>query len=144
MAERVLAATALTRGRVTGEVFRSEVPISFWGGVGADGVVVDAHHPLRGRSLAGRVLVMVSGRGSSSSSSVLAELLRTGDGPRAIVLARPDPIIALGAIVADELYAVATPVVVVSDADLVLVTGIVTVTSNPDAGTASITRLTSS
>jgi predicted aconitase with swiveling domain len=139
MGELVLAGRPLTRGRKTGEVLRSEVPLSFWGGVGADGVVVDAHHPLRGRSLAGRVLVMVSGRGSSSSSSVLAELLRTGKGPVAIVLARPDPIIALGAIVADELYSIATPVVVVPEADLALVTGSVTVTSDPDAGTATIT-----
>jgi predicted aconitase with swiveling domain len=139
MGELVLAGRPLTRGRKTGEVLRSEVPLSFWGGVGADGVVVDAHHPLRGRSLAGRVLVMVSGRGSSSSSSVLAELLRTGKGPVAIVLARPDPIIALGAIVADELYSIATPVVVVPVADLALVTGSVTVTSDPDAGTATIT-----
>jgi predicted aconitase with swiveling domain len=139
MGELVLAGRPLTRGRKRGEVLRSEVPLSFWGGVGADGVVVDAHHPLRGRSLAGRVLVMVSGRGSSSSSSVLAELLRTGKGPVAIVLARPDPIIALGAIVADELYSIATPVVVVPEADLALVTGSVTVTSDPDAGTATIT-----
>jgi predicted aconitase with swiveling domain len=139
MGELVLAGRPLTRGRKTGEVLRSEVPLSFWGGVGADGVVVDAHHPLRGRSLAGRVLVMVSGRGSSSSSSVLAELLRTGKGPVAIVLARPDPIIAVGAIVADELYSIATPVVVVPEADLALVTGSVTVTSDPDAGTATIT-----
>ncbi|KRE41345.1 aconitase X swivel domain-containing protein [Knoellia sp. Soil729] len=144
MGELVLAATALTRGRVTGEVLRSAVPISFWGGVGTDGVVVDAHHPLRGRSLSGRVLAMVSGRGSSSSSSVIAELLRTGQGPCAIVLAHPDPIIALGAIVADELYAIATPVVVVPEADLVLLTGTVTVTSNPDAGTATVTRVSSS
>jgi predicted aconitase with swiveling domain len=70
---------------------------------------------------------------------VLAELLRTGKGPVAIVLARPDPIIALGAIVADELYSIATPVVVVPEADLALVTGSVTVTSDPDAGTATIT-----
>ncbi|MEO6018666.1 MAG: DUF126 domain-containing protein [Knoellia sp.] len=142
MGEPVLTATPLTRGRVTGEVLRAEVPLSFWGGVGADGVVVDAHHPLFGRSLVGKVVVMVSGRGSSSSSSVLAELLRTGRGPSAIVLARTDPIIALGAIVADELYGLATPVVVVSEADLTLVTGSVTVTSDPDAGTATITFVT--
>ena len=144
MGEPGLVATPLTRGRTTGEVLRAEVPLSFWGGVGADGVVVDAHHPLRGRSLAGQVLVMVSGRGSSSSSSVLAELLRTGKGPVGIVLARADPIIALGAIVADELYSLATPVVVVPEADLALVTGSVAVTSDPDAGTATITLLTSS
>ena len=62
--------------------------------------------------MTGRVLVMPSGRGSSSSSSVLAEAIRAGTGPVAIVLAEPDPIVALGAIVARELYGVAVPVVV--------------------------------
>jgi len=33
---------------------------------------------------------MPSGRGSSSSSSVLAETIRSGTGPVAIVLAEPD------------------------------------------------------
>jgi predicted aconitase with swiveling domain len=59
---------------------------------------------------------MPSGRGSSSSSSVLAETIRADTGPVAIVLAEPDRIIALGALVAAELYGRATPVVVVEEA----------------------------
>ncbi|HXF73619.1 MAG TPA: aconitase subunit 2, partial [Actinomycetota bacterium] len=35
-----------------------------------------------------------------------------GTAPAAIVLAEPDPLVALGAIVADELYGTAPPVVV--------------------------------
>jgi predicted aconitase with swiveling domain len=44
---------------------------------------------------------------------VLAEQIRAHTAPAAIVLARPDTIIALGALVAQELYGLATPVVVV-------------------------------
>lgn len=55
---------------------------------------------------------MPSGRGSSSSSSVLAEGIRAGTAPMAIVLLEPDPILALGAIVARELYGRTIPVVV--------------------------------
>jgi predicted aconitase with swiveling domain len=62
--------------------------------------------------VAGRVLVMPAGRGSSSSSSVLAEAIRAGTAPVAIVLREPDPIVALGAIVARELYASTVPIVV--------------------------------
>jgi len=62
----------------------------------------------------GTILVLRCGRGSSSSSSVLAECLRNGVGPAAIVLAEPDPILALGALVASELYATEIPVVVLS------------------------------
>jgi predicted aconitase with swiveling domain len=55
---------------------------------------------------------MPSGRGSSSSSSVLAEAIRCGTGPAGIVLAEPDPILVVGALVAARLYGLACPVVV--------------------------------
>ena len=55
---------------------------------------------------------MPGGRGSSSSSSVLAELIRRGAGPAAIVLGERDPIIALGAMVAEALYGRTVPVLV--------------------------------
>jgi predicted aconitase with swiveling domain len=44
---------------------------------------------------------------------VLAEQIRAHIAPAAIILARPDTIIALGALVAHELYGLATPVIVV-------------------------------
>jgi predicted aconitase with swiveling domain len=78
----------------------------------ATGDIVDVHHPQYGANVAGRVLVMPSGRGSSSSSSVLAETIRAGTAPAAIVLFEPDAILALGAIVASELYGRTIPVVV--------------------------------
>jgi uncharacterized protein len=89
------------------------IPLSFWGGVSAaSGEIIDHTHPDLGKSLKGRVLVMPSGRGSSSSSSVLAETIRAGVGPKAIILARPDPILTVGALVALSLYRVACPMVV--------------------------------
>ena len=93
-------------------------PISFWGGVDPlTGTIIDRHHPQLGASVAAQVLVLRHGRGSSSSSSVLAECLRLGVGPVAIVLAVADPILALGALVAQELYGTSTPVVVLSSPD---------------------------
>ncbi|MCL5776255.1 DUF126 domain-containing protein [Limibaculum sp. FT325] len=90
-------------------------PLSFWGGVDSlDGRVIDATHPDRGRVLAGTILVMPCGRGSSSSASVLAEALRRGTGPAGIVLERPDPILVVGAIVARRLYGAVCPIVVLS------------------------------
>lgn len=113
-------ARTLVPGDARGEVLVLDEPLSFWGGVdAANGDIVDVHHPQRGANIAGRVLVMPSGRGSSSSSSVLAEAIRAGTAPVAIVLAEPDPIVALGAIVARELYGVAMPVVLAPGADLV-------------------------
>ena len=60
---------------------------------------------------------MRSGRGSSSGTYVLAELLRLGIAPAGIVLTEPDGIIATGALVAAELYDTAMPIVTVSEAD---------------------------
>ena len=94
----------LAPGRADGLALVLGDPLSFWGGVETStGRITDVHHPRRGDVVAGSVLVMPSGRGSSSSSSVLAETIRLGTGPAAIVLAEPDPILALGATVAHEL-----------------------------------------
>jgi predicted aconitase with swiveling domain len=104
----------LVAGRATGAALVLDEPLSFWGGLDpATGDLIDTHHPQLGANLAGRVVVMPSGRGSSSSSSVLAEALRAGTGPAAIVLRDPDEIVALGAVVARELYGIETPVVMV-------------------------------
>lgn len=99
-------------GTASGPALVLDEPLSFWGGVDpSTGDIVDVHHPQRGANIAGRVLIMPSGRGSSSSSSVLAEAIRAGTAPVAIVLAEPDPILALGAIVARELYGRTIPIV---------------------------------
>lgn len=125
-------ARVLVPGVATGEVLVLDDPLSFWGGLDPEtGVLIDAHHPQVGSSLAGRVLVMPSGRGSSSSSYVLAEAIRAGTAPVAVVLGAADAIVALGAIVAAELYGIAVPVVV--SADPALATGS-TVTVRAEAG----------
>lgn len=106
-------ARTLVPGEARGAALVLDEPLSFWGGVDpATGDVIDVRHPQRGANVAGRVLVMPSGRGSSSSSSVLAESIRAGTAPAAIVLAEPDAILALGAILARELYGTSVPVVV--------------------------------
>lgn len=96
-----------------GAVTLLDEPLSFWGGVDpATGRIIDVHHPQHGAGLAGLVVVMPGGRGSSSSASVLAESVRVGTAPLALILAEPDLILAIGATVAAELYGVTLPVIV--------------------------------
>ena len=103
----------------TGPLLRLAAPISFWGGVDpVTGRVIEARHPNFGAELAGTILCLPGARGSSSGSSVLAEILRIGKGPRALVLAEPDGVLAVGALVAEELYGVGCPVVLASPPDL--------------------------
>lgn len=112
-----LAGLVLHPGEARGQVLRLDQPLSFWGGTSPEGMIIDQRHSQYGVSLSGRVLAMTSGRGSSSSSSVLAEQLRTGCGPAAVLMTEPDAIIALGAIVAAELYAIRVPALVITKDD---------------------------
>jgi predicted aconitase with swiveling domain len=105
-------ARTLVEGEASAEALVLDEPLSFWGGLDPeDGTIIDAHHPQHGATVTGRVLVMPSGRGSSSASSVIAEALRVGTGPAAIVLGETDPIIVVGVLVAEELHGAGCPVV---------------------------------
>ena len=100
-------------GEAAGPLLALEAPLSFWGGVDpATGTIINPRHPQHGRSVAGTVLVMPEPIGSSSSSSVLLELIRNGKAPAGILLGRPDAILVLGCIVARELGWAAPPILV--------------------------------
>ena len=103
----------LVDGNATAEVLRLDEPLSFWGGVDPEsGDIIEQRHPQFGESVAGKLIAMPAGRGSSSASSVLAEVLRRGCGPVGIVLEAGDGILVVGALVARELYDVQCPIVV--------------------------------
>lgn len=102
----------LAPGSADGLALVLREPLSLWGGVDpATGIIIDARHSQRGTSVVGRVLVMPAVRGSSSSSSILAESVRAGCAPAAILLGEQDLILAVGAAVAEELYGRRVPVV---------------------------------
>ena len=108
----------LIEGNASGMALRLSEPLSFWGGVDpTTGVIVEERHPQHGEAVTSRILSMPHGRGSSSSSAVLAEALRLGTGPAAIVLDQIDSILMVGALVARELYGAACPMVI-SDAEI--------------------------
>jgi predicted aconitase with swiveling domain len=115
---RLLRGRPLVGGTAAGRALVLDEPLSFWGGVDPrTGLLTDPHHPQRGADLRGRALVMPSGRGSSSSSTILAEAVRLETSPAAVLMATMDPIVALGSIVAGELYGRALPVVVLDPTD---------------------------
>jgi uncharacterized protein len=129
----------LVAGRARAPAVVLDEPLSLWGGLDpSTGRVVDRHHPQMGVTLARRVLVMPSGRGSSSSSSVLAEAIRTGAAPVAIILARSDEIVALGAIVARELYGLECPIVALDEVAHRTITTGDTVDVTSDGATATV------
>ena len=103
----------LLPGSARGAALVLDEPLSMWGGLDpTSGTIIDRRHPQHGVVVTGSVLVLPHGRGSSSSSSVLAEAIRLGTAPVAVVLGEPDDIVLLGALAADEMYDIVCPVVV--------------------------------
>ena len=94
----------LVAGSTEGPLLTLQEPLSFWGGVDDDGVIVDRHHPQVGASLSGTVLLVEAIRGSSSSTSTLLECIRRGTAPSVLLLADGDPILVIAAVAALELY----------------------------------------
>jgi hypothetical protein len=108
-------AKVLVPGEATGKSLILAEPLSLWGGLDPKtGDIIDQRHPSCGENVAGRVLVLPVGRGSSSASSILLESVRMGMAPAAIITAETDAILALGAAVAQEIYGKSLPVIVLS------------------------------
>ena len=106
----ILQGEVLLPGAARGPLLRLRAPISFWGGIDAtSGRVSDARHPDHGRCVAGTLLALPGTIGSSSSSSVLLELIHNGHAPAALILVDPDAILLLGLIVAREMQWTSPP-----------------------------------
>ncbi|MGQ9491455.1 MAG: aconitase X swivel domain-containing protein [Anaerolineae bacterium] len=98
----VLRGRVIKAGRGEGPALVSPAPIGFLGGVDPDtGIVLEPGHPLQGQSVAGKVLVFPTGKGSTVGSYTILRLARSGHGPAAIVNAESEAIVAIGAIIAD-------------------------------------------
>jgi len=89
-------------GTVEGEALVSQMGISFFGGVDPDtGVILEKGHDLEGQSIAGKVLVFPSGKGSTVGSYTLYRLKANGMAPAAVVNAETETITAVGCIISE-------------------------------------------
>jgi predicted aconitase with swiveling domain len=114
---KVLTGKTSHPGIAEGEVLVLTEPVSFWGGVNHHGEIIDVHHAQHKAKMTNKILVMPSGRGSSSATAVLAELIRTGDGPLGIVMLQCDTILVIGALVSAEIYGISMPIVELGQAE---------------------------
>ena len=89
-------------GRAEGTALVSSSPMSFYGGVNPDtGEIVERGSELAGESVKGKVLVFPHGKGSTVGSYVLYRLAKNGVAPCAIVNAKCETIVAVGAIISE-------------------------------------------
>jgi len=99
---RVLTGRVIKAGQARGTALVSPEPIGFFGLIDAEtGIIIEKGHPLEGMSIAGRVLVFPTGKGSTVGSYSLYRLAKAGLAPVAIINAESEPIVAVGAIISD-------------------------------------------
>ena len=116
--ERVLIGKVVVAGSAEGPALVSNEALSFRGGLSPEtGEIIDRRHELSGAIVTGKIFVFPQGKGSSTSSATLTETIRKGVAPAAIINLKVDPILALGNIVADELYQRSIPMVVLTEKD---------------------------
>jgi len=89
-------------GQASGEALVSRMGISFFGGVDPEtGVITEVGHDLEGQSLAGKILVFPSGKGSTVGSYILYRLKHNGHAPAAIINSECETITAVGCIISE-------------------------------------------
>ena len=119
--EQKLKGCGVVPGIASGEVLATSESISFWGGVDpATGHVNDPRHELCGRSVADKVLAFPFGKGSSTGSLIVLELIRVKKAPAAIVNVRTEPILATGPIVGKHFYGIGIPILSLDDKSFVM------------------------
>jgi predicted aconitase with swiveling domain len=92
----------IVEGRCRAEALVSSKPISFLGGVDpADGKIIEKNHELCGECIKDKVLCFPYGHGSTVGSYVMYSLAKKHLSPKAIINQTADPVVVVGAIIAD-------------------------------------------
>jgi predicted aconitase with swiveling domain len=95
----ILKGRTISQGLAEGEALVSPAPIGFnFGFDVATGTVIEHGHPLEHQSIKDKILIFPYGKGSTGGSYVIYQLAKAGTGPRAIINASTETIIAVGAI----------------------------------------------
>jgi predicted aconitase with swiveling domain len=92
----------IVEGACTAEALVTTKPISFLGGVDpADGKIIEKNHDLCGECIKDKILVFPHGHGSTVGSYVIYSLAKKGLAPAAIINQTADPVVVVGAIIAN-------------------------------------------
>lgn len=90
----------ISEGVADGNVIVSEDAVCFYLVEPETGIVIERNHSLEGQSIAGKILVMPSGKGSSVvQADGLYKLEKHDNAPLGIIVQYPDPVLVSGAIV---------------------------------------------
>jgi predicted aconitase with swiveling domain len=87
-------------GFAEGEALVSRDSVSFYGGVDPDrGVISEPGHACYGESVAGKVFLFPTGKGSTVGSYVIYRMKKQGTAPAAIINVETEAILATGCVI---------------------------------------------
>jgi predicted aconitase with swiveling domain len=90
----------ISEGKADGEVIVSKDSVCFYLVEPETGVVVEKNHDIEGKSIAGKILVMPSGKGSSVvQADGLFKLAQNDKAPKAMIIEHADTVLVTGAII---------------------------------------------
>lgn len=94
------ACRGISEGHGEGLAIVSRDAVCFYLVEPSTGEVIEEHHDLYGKNIAGKVLIMPAGKGSSVvQGDGLYKLMIHGNAPCAIVVAQPDPVLVSAAVI---------------------------------------------
>jgi len=135
MSEVVLRGRRIVGGKAEGHALVTKDRICFLATIETNGLVIEEGHDLYGKNVAGTILVFPSGKGSTSGSYRLYEMVLSGTAPKAILNIKADSVMVSGAILGNipMLHKFdADPTEVIKTGDYVAV--------DADAGTVRVRR----
>jgi len=112
----------ISKGVVEGEAIVSKSSISFLGGVNEEGIVTDKENELFGKSIANKIFVFPTGKGSTVGSYVIYGLAKRGL-LKGMVNFESEPIVATGAILGKIPLVDKVNIDEIKDGDIVVVDG---------------------
>jgi predicted aconitase with swiveling domain len=96
----ILRGRKIVGGIAEGEALVSRDSVSFYGGVDPDtGVITEPGHACYGKSIAGKVFVFPTGKGSTVGSYVIYRMKKQGTAPAAIINVETEAILATGCVI---------------------------------------------
>jgi len=99
---RTYRCRCIVKGKGSGEALVSREAMCFYLCDPETGTVIEKNHPLQGKSLAGKVLVLQSGKGSSVVQvDGFYQLWVKGNLPAAIIVRETEPVLVSSAVVVD-------------------------------------------
>jgi predicted aconitase with swiveling domain len=124
MKDLILRGRAIVEGHCKAEALVSSKPLSFLGGVDpTDGKIIEKDHDLYGKLVKNKILCFPHGHGSTVGSYVLYSLAKKGTAPKAILNQTADPVVVVGAIIANIPMVTQVAIEQINTGDIVEVDG---------------------